>query len=522
MLASASARPFHMDDAIYLEWARSIALHPLDPYAGEINWHGTSEPLVSAIRNPPLWGWALALLGSISGWSERALHLAQLVPSAVFLWASHALARRWCARPWVALALVAFAPVFLLTSATVMADTALAAAWTCAILCWCRPPGERGTALGVLALAVAGLLKWYGLALVPLLYCWELLSAGRPTRRSAWLLMPLALALALELWTRAQHGASLFASAEQHSIGAEGLALDAGLRAWIGCAFLGGACGGALLVLPLLARPHGRLVALAAAAGALAAFLVRGELRRWPSLAQATQGESWAIAIQAGVWGFLGLALILLALAELRVRTREARLLALWIGGTCVFAIFVDWAILARSVLPALPAFAIVLARALEGARVMQRAAGRTLLGLALGAGALLGVVLLRADTEVAEEARASATELARAPSGTRVWFQGHWGFQWYAQAAGARAQDRARPAPSAGDRILVPMLNSNIFGVDAQRVRVLEERKRALHSPLVVLGPRSGAGWWAHTLGPLPFAWNLGEVAQTWVFERR
>jgi hypothetical protein len=64
-------------------------------------------------------------------------------------------------------------------------------------------------------------------------------------------------------------------------------------------------------------------------------------------------------------------------------------------------------------------------------------------------------------------------------------------------------------------------MLNTNVFGVNAQEVEQVGHEVTELRSRLVVLGPRSGAGFWSHTLGPLPFAMNLGDVHETFVFRQ-
>jgi hypothetical protein len=520
-LGLCSGRPFHIDDALFLRCARETALHWGSPYAGEVNWYGTVEPIHAVMRNPPSWNYVLALLGPALAWSERLLHLAQLVPSAVFLLASWALARRWCSSPALALALVAGSPAFLVTSASIMPDTLLAAAWTCAVLAWCRPPSARSSAAAALALLVAALTKWYGLALVPLLLAWELASERRLTLRCLWLLPPLAASVALELWTRATQGVSLLSHAASIAV-TSSTPGPAWMHAWSGLAFFGGACAAGLFALPFLARTQARTLLGCAALACLALLLARGRLFFWPALAQASATERWAIAIQLALWGCAGAALLALAIQAAWRGGREARFLALWIGGTLVFALFLNWSFPVRSFLPALPAVAITLARALEGVPFLARPSGRLALAACLAAGGVFGVLLLRADTEVAEEARSSATALVQAHQPARVWFEGHWGFQHYAEAAGARALDRDHPGAQPGDVILVPMLNTNIFGVSQARTRTLDHRVVPLRSPFVVLGPRSGAGFWGDALGPLPFAWNLGDVAETWVFEQR
>ena len=521
VLALESGRAFQIDDTIYIRWAQGLAGHGLDPYASEINWFGTNESIATAMRNPPLAPWVLGPLGTLLHWSERLLHLAQLVPSAVFLVATWILARRWCSRPLVALALVAGSPAFLVTGASIMADIWLAAAWAVAVCCWCQPASARSTTLALLALLVAATTKWFGLALVPLLLAWELQQERRLTPRCLGLALPLFSTFALDRWTSAAHGVSIFAEATS-------IATDAPrssallLHSWGGLGFLGGALAGALFVLPFLARTRWRLVVAVVVLACVTAPLVQAKLADWPLAASATSGERWLIVLQFGVWASCGALLLAQALGGLWRGPASARFLGLWAGGTFVFTVYLNWGFPVRNFLPALPALAIVLANALADVPFLARRAGERVLAAALVAGAALGVLLLRADTEFADEARAGASALVRAHAGRPVWFEGHWGFQYYAEAEGAHALDLAHPAAAAGDVLLVPLLNANLAELPADRTRVLERRVVPLRSPFVVLGPRSGAGFWADGMGPLPFAWNLGEVAETWVLELR
>ncbi len=72
----------HVDDVYYLAIARVIEEHPLDPYRHELVGIGGTA---SAVPNPPLWSYLLAL-GEVTtklfGWSANtnvALHVLQSV-----------------------------------------------------------------------------------------------------------------------------------------------------------------------------------------------------------------------------------------------------------------------------------------------------------------------------------------------------------------------------------------------------------------------------------------------------------
>ncbi|MEX2204985.1 MAG: hypothetical protein WEF50_02020 [Myxococcota bacterium] len=74
----------------------------------------------------------------------------------------------------------------------------------------------------------------------------------------------------------------------------------------------------------------------------------------------------------------------------------------------------------------------------------------QALLGATRVAGVVLGLLLIRADAAFAELGRRAAAELIEpnVRAGWTVWFDGHWGCQWYAERAGARSLTRRWRTP--------------------------------------------------------------------------
>ena len=68
----------------------------------------------------------------------------------------------------------------------------------------------------------------------------------------------------------------------------------------------------------------------------------------------------------------------------------------------------------------------------------------------ALAAGAVLGLLILQADTQLASLWREGAAKhiAPRIRAGESVWFAGSWGFYWYAEQAGARPLSLSPPFP--------------------------------------------------------------------------
>src|SRR6516165_5096822 len=62
-----AAKPIHMDDAFYWEFARHTAHHPLDPYGFALIYFGWPELANRAIAPPVVpywWGAAIAMMGN--------------------------------------------------------------------------------------------------------------------------------------------------------------------------------------------------------------------------------------------------------------------------------------------------------------------------------------------------------------------------------------------------------------------------------------------------------------------------
>src|SRR6266566_5353229 len=58
-------KAFHIDDTLFLRAAQQIQKHPADFYGFNMNWYGTTMPMVQNFDNPPLASYYIALLASI-------------------------------------------------------------------------------------------------------------------------------------------------------------------------------------------------------------------------------------------------------------------------------------------------------------------------------------------------------------------------------------------------------------------------------------------------------------------------
>ncbi len=508
------AKPFHVDDPMYLWAAQQITSDPFDFYGFDVNWYGYSAPMYEINKNPPLVSFYLAAVGSLLGWSEAALHLGMMLPALALMLGSYALASRLCRSPLLASLAAWLTPVALVSSTTLMSDVLMLSLWVWAAFLWLRGLETRRAADLVGAALLMGLCplaKYFGLALLPLLATYAFL---RERRVSAWawvLLIPLGIVAGYDRYLAWRYDWSPLGDAASYALRLQSLApfslFEQGL---VGLLFIGGGLLTTALFAPWLQSRRG-LAAWAVALGlSLAGVPLLETLGAFP-LSDAG-GARWLVVAHVSIFGLAGAGLVLLAAREpLRERSPEAILLALWLLGVWFFCSFTNWTPTARAVLPMAPAAGILLARALE-----RRSGGRSVdadpwLALPLLAGLGLALAVAYGDLRSAGSAREAAEALVErhGQSAARLYFQGAWGFQHYMEAGGAARIDLYDTSIRPGDLIATPGGAANLVELDPRAVRTLEQTEFPSSSWVATMSPPVGAGFYAGLRGPLPFAFG-------------
>lgn len=500
-------KAFHIDDPLFLKAAQQIRSNPLDFYGFRVNWYGTEQPMWEVTKNPPLGSFFIALAAGVAGWSEVALHLAFLLPAVAAALGTLALARRFCVYPLIATFAAVATPAFLVSSTNVMCDVLLVAFWVWAVELWVRGFESRRPSFLVLSgilIALAALTKYFGVALVPLLF----VDGFARSRKAGWwaaaLLVPIVVLAGYQIWTRNLYGRGLLSDAAAYSSlirFRSGPLLSAKLVA--GLSFTGGCLASVIFFASRLWSA--RTITIAAVSGVLLAFAARVV---FPAKALGVTGVG--SLVQLVVFAVAGSGVAALAAADVWPRRdADAILLFLWVGGTLLFAVLFNWTVNARSILPAAPAVGILIARRLE--RRAGTLPGRRVIRAApLAGAALLALAVAWADWRLADAGRTAAASLAPA-GGTRgtLWFEGHWGFQLSMSARGAQALDWRRSTLSPGDRVAIPLNNVNVVALPADAVVHRTSVELPVLPFLSTLSPSLGAGFYLDAWGPLPFAFG-------------
>jgi len=511
-----AGKAFFIDDTLFLRAAQQIQKHPMDFYGFNINWFGYVTPMSVAFDNPPLTSYYIALVTTMIGWSEWGLHLAFLLPALAAIWGIYTLAQNYCRHPFIASSVVVLTPVFLISATSVMCDVTLLAFWVWTLVFFEKGLRDNNLTAFLICGCLGGLAVWtkfIGLGLIPLLIVYGLVKTRHAGR---WMVAPIVSLLFMGAYggiTYRLYGQDLLFSAASYASDFRAHSYD---KLWekiiLGLGFVGGCFLSALFYIPLLwSRKVFFMGPCLLAAGLL--FIPRMTSLAWLMWNQ--NGDlNWMFFLQVAVLTIAGLYILLLVVADLWERRDAVSLLLLmWISGILIFTIGLNWVINGRSLLPAVPVVGILVARRLEQRNVifLHKKVG-WFMWPALPA-AVISLLLVTADYNLANAHRTAAKTLYAEYQrpGRTLWFQAHWGFQYYMEQLGGKALAARSPQYNAGDIVI---LHFDGFGnphkmvqlpTDGQ-VRLIQVDKYVANTFCATVNTSAGAGFYAANLGPLPF----------------
>jgi hypothetical protein len=516
-----AGKAFHIDDTLFIAAAKHIQSNPTDFYGFNINWYGSEMPMAEVTKNPPLACYYIALVAKLFGWSEIALHIAFLVPAVAAALGSFYLAKQFCSQPVLAVMAGVLTPVFLVSSTNVMCDTMMLAFWVWAVVVWIWGINKNQWSVllvGTMLIAICALTKYFGMSLVVLLFVY---SVARKRKIGVWvlyLLVPVAI-LALYQWaTFALYGRGLLTDAASYATKRNwNLGVEFLWKGLVSLAFTGGGIITVLFYAPLLWSRRILvsvivLMVLFCLVGRIGGFSIRH-----------SNVVRLDVLIQFGLMSLVGVGVVWLTVADLyKCRDCNSLLLFLWVLGTFFFAGFVNWTVNERSILPMAPAVGILLVRALD----RQGETGRQIKGWwrirwPLILAAIVALSVCWADYTLAGTARDAAKTIRQAYKNQPnvIWFQGHWGFQYYMETYGGRALDFKGSRPLIGDIIVFPVNNSNVMPLLKDKVFLGKVFEFTPCRWLSTMNAPLGAGFYANIWGPLPFVLGRVPVEKYYVF---
>lgn len=514
LLAPFFGKAFTIDDTVFMREARHALQDPLHPTAFDMVWGEVPERVSQIVPTGPVMAWLL-VPSALAGGVEWLAHLVQLAMLWLAILATVSLALRLgLAATWATAAglLLVAMPAVLAMAGTAMPDVpamALGVAGIERLVAWSQ---DRRFLQGVLAacfLALGALTRSH---VFLLLGVGAVFLVGPLLATKSWrdrlvlcaplLAAPVVVALVTLMTSDPQHGAgSILDAAARYSSASTPrlasntvalpihwvLAMAFGVP-WLALrgrtmvrtrSVLLAALAGTLLSAMALSHAGRSMVPLAAVAGLGIATL-------WDAISDGWRRKDW-VQVAFGMW-------LLIALCAVPYVNLPAKLLV-----------------------ASAPAAALLVARELAGQR---RRTAWIVLGTTLGLGAGLGVAILRADAALGDLGRRAAAELIapRVAAGQRVWFVGHWGFQWYAENAGAQHATLTAPYPVPGDLLVVSLGSARSDAVlDAIASRNPAMRQVGLLQDIRpggrVMNKKLGVGFYSNVSGYLPWSWGESPV---------
>jgi hypothetical protein len=530
-----SRKAFNVDDPLFVWTAKQVSLHPFDPYGFKLIWNTAEEPMWEITKNPPLASYFLALIAKIAGWSELALHLGFLIPAIALVTGTYRLARRFTPLAWVAGVATLASPGLLVSATSVMCDTMMVALFVWAAALWIEGSDASKWLLLVISallIAACALTKYFGVALLLVLPLYSSLRRHRLGKHLMVLLLPIAILIGYQLYTRACYGQGLLSGAAAFSKAQRGITMAAPLMTnlLIGLSFTGGSILPALVMAPLTFRRRwivaGGFLSLVAGVSLTRGYLSLGSsaLAGYIHFTLARHWLSLAIQLALAIGG--GISILALAIRQSwQERNAGSMFLLSWVLGTFVFSVFVNWTINARSLLPMIPAVGILLARQVEQIATQPRRRLKMKLALALGVSGFMALWVAKADANWADTQRHAAEIICKREQAkkTTVWFQGHWGFQYYMQALGAHPVDFDRSVLNANDLLVIPANNIETFPVKKDYIASQELLEIPYHDVVTAMRFSKASGFYSAAVGgPLPFAFGESRAERFFVFHLR
>jgi len=238
-------------------------------------------------------------------------------------------------------------------------------------------------------------------------------------------------------------------------------------------------------------------------------------------------GFNWPFAVQCFLFAAGGVSVLLLAASDLWLRrSADSLLLFLWIIGTFLFAAFLNWTVNGRSILPMFPAFGVLVGRRLERLESADAPGSYKRMVLPLIPSLIISLLVVWSDYRLADTVRRAADVVSVKYAGIAgsLWFQGHWGFQYYMEEKVGKPinalQLTVAPLTLArGDMVIVPSNNYCNYHIPGELLGLVGTTRFASSRWLSTMSDPLKAGFYSdERWGPLPFA--FGHVSDEEYYE--
>jgi hypothetical protein len=492
--------PFTIDDPIYLREAQHVLVDPLHPQAFKMVWSSDLNLRVSQILPGGVFAPYLLIPTALAGCAEWAGHITQLILLLVAIGATAMAALRLgmdSGQARMAALLTASCPAVLGMAGTVMPDVSammLVILGMERTLAWREDRKWHQAAAATVWLALAALTRTHTImilaaAFVLLLDGITAEEVGSSFRKFPARFLPVVLTPVVFFMVSAITGDG---ESEGENILTMMLGTSVGLHVLVqnGSAFL----AHYLLVVPLTI-PWLALRFRQVPTELLVGGLVGGSV----------------LSLKLGWVAFAAFATVVV-LADIlwdAVKRRDRVQLGLWLWLLLAAPVVIYVHLPSKYLLPSVPAAMFLVMRLVPEGRTW-------LVRSMVAAGAVLGVLILLGERDLALTQKRAVAELIEPAikAGERVWFAGHWGFQWYAEIAGAAAATLEPTVTNPGDTVVVSEIDFSRFARGETPKKVVRQFCYPSSGIGRVMDFQARAGFFSSAYGYLPWVWGEGEAS--------
>jgi hypothetical protein len=494
-------KAFHIDDSLFLVYARLVSQNPLNPFAMPIEYDGRMGTVFTQ-PNPLLWPYALAVLRSIFGEVEWALHLLTFACAVLALHGITLLARRLGVSAVLACLFFSGTSAFVVMGSTIMPDVPAAGLALASLGYLIRGVEDNQRWPQILAGLLAGaafLMRYSALVVIGLLLFYPLVA-----RRLRWgTLLALGTALALvgasELW------ATIFSGKPHFVATLAGWAQPAVANRVREFAFLELVYLGAQVPLLGFCLISNWRRAIGLGVGGLALALLLGGPIRDAGRVELLLAFAWpaaALLIEAATLLLSGLARVARRHPSRELNAIRMVLAALMVGGTFVTIRYIHVA----SKYMLLPSAAVILL-VLDSLRRSAAKAqfNRFVFSMSLGLTLCIGFLVGLSDFRWANTYRSFFAQRYPTIASTRGnnYYSGDWGFRYYSERAGLRPWHGETLTQE--DRLvfssLVPSFLAGLGPVQPMSVEEL-----SYPGPFALMDLNRQAGFYSNSWGVYPY----------------
>lgn len=517
-------RPFHMDDATFIELARARQTDALETVLEDYTFFG-QENEYFLDTHPPLVPSFVALVIWISGESEIVMHMAFLIFPIIAALAMYFLARKYTGHALLASLMLVATPGVLVMSHGIMSDVPGLSMWLAAITLYIYGLERNSLRLMfICAIAItAGLMISYQvLSIIPLLFAYMLLKRKSSLLAVLPFVLPLSSFVSYAVWhyfvlgmlPRLSYGVG--EPLAWYSIIQKGSSVFAVI-------------GGAFIFFVLLMRVfffnrQDFTVYLALVIPVWVSQLVQYYAGR----------SSLAAAVLFTLFIPLGILFLYRVFADGWQKLRKdgfnmeagTLLLLLWLGGVLFYLVVLMPYASVRYMLPAFPPMILLFVGLVEERFGTERMAWNIMVAATLAtAGA--GIMVAGADYQLATAnkrfAENEGVRLGRQAEseGKKIWFVGEFGFRYYLEKQGYTELPRDKVIPEGDLIIQSPLADPRKFSDDMKnRVEIVEKVSYEGPLPLRTVNFNANAGFYGHFWGILPFSVATGEIEEYLIYK--